>query len=188
MGGLWERSIQSLKYHLRRTVGSNILTFEELLTLLTQIEAILNSRPITPVSNDATDLSCLTPGHFLVGAPLTSLPEPILQGLPESKMCRWQRIQRLQQNFWDRWSKDYLHTLQQRTKWNKVSPNIQKGTLVLLKEDNTPPTSWCLGRIKEVFPGSDKLVRVVQVKTARGLIKRPIHKVVPLIDFQEDSI
>ena len=75
-GGLWEAGVKRFKHHLRRIVGNHTLTFEEFLTLLTRIESCLNSRPIAPLSNDPEDFSYLTPGHFLIGTPLTSIPEP----------------------------------------------------------------------------------------------------------------
>jgi hypothetical protein len=77
-GGLWEVGVKSVKTHLRRTIGEQILTFQELYTLLTQIEAVLNSRPLWAISSDPNDLTALTPGHFLTLVPLTCLPEPDL--------------------------------------------------------------------------------------------------------------
>ncbi|GFU32891.1 integrase catalytic domain-containing protein [Trichonephila clavipes] len=76
MGGLWEAGIKSTKYHLKRVVGETKLTYEEFETFLTQIEICLNSGPLTPISNDPNDISALTPGHFIIGRPLTSIPEP----------------------------------------------------------------------------------------------------------------
>lgn len=78
MGGKREAGVKSVKYHLRRTIGELTLSFEEFTTLLIQIEAILNSRPMEPLSDDPEDLSVLTPGHFLIGESLTTIPEPSL--------------------------------------------------------------------------------------------------------------
>ncbi|UYV63684.1 hypothetical protein LAZ67_2005298 [Cordylochernes scorpioides] len=92
-GGLWEAGVKSMKYHLRRTMGSALLNFEELTTLLAQFEACLNSRPLCPLSEDPEDLQALTPGHFLIGGSLTALPDEddiIAMSLPN----RWQLIQK----------------------------------------------------------------------------------------------
>ncbi|GBN43941.1 hypothetical protein AVEN_268194-1 [Araneus ventricosus] len=77
-GGLWETGVKSFKYHLKRAVGSVKLTFEEFLPLTAEIEGILNSRPIVPLSTDPHDYTALTPGHFLIGRPITSIAEPQL--------------------------------------------------------------------------------------------------------------
>ncbi|RLU15217.1 hypothetical protein DMN91_012211 [Ooceraea biroi] len=90
MGGKWETVVKSTKYHLRRTVGETLLTFEETTTLLTQIEAILNSRPLEPLSDDPDDVSALTPGYFLTGSDLTTIPEPSLNDLALSRLSRCQ--------------------------------------------------------------------------------------------------
>ncbi|XP_025265819.1 uncharacterized protein LOC112638395 [Camponotus floridanus] len=66
-GGLWEAAVKSTKYHLRRVIGETTLIFEEMSTLLAQIEACLNSRPLQALTDDPDDLSALTPGHFLIG-------------------------------------------------------------------------------------------------------------------------
>ena len=73
MGGMWEACVRSLKYHLNRILGTTTFTFEELPTILTRIEACLNSRPLCPLSENPEDFQVLTPGHFLVGRPLTSI-------------------------------------------------------------------------------------------------------------------
>ena len=74
-GGLWEARVKSLKHHLKIIVGNAILSHEEFLTLVAQIKAILNSRPLCPLSNDPKDLIALTPARFLVGSSLVALPE-----------------------------------------------------------------------------------------------------------------
>lgn len=68
-------------------------------------------------------------------------------------------------HFWKRWSKEYIVSLQQRPKWKTIADNLKIGDLVVMKEDNLPPTKWALARIMALHPGSDQLVRVVTVKT-----------------------
>lgn len=75
-GGLWEAGVKATKHHLKRVIANAVLTYEKLVTVINQIEAVLNSRPLEPLSNDPNDLEVLTPGHFLVGRPLISVPEP----------------------------------------------------------------------------------------------------------------
>ncbi|XP_029670940.1 uncharacterized protein LOC115240111 [Formica exsecta] len=103
-GGLWEAAVKSLKHHLRRVLGETTLTYEEMSTLLTQIEACLNSRPLQALSDDPDDLAALTPGHFLVGSALNALPEPSLLETPIGRLSRWQQLQRMRDHFWARWS------------------------------------------------------------------------------------
>ena len=86
MGGKWEAVVKSTKFHLRRTVGETVLTFEELATLLTQIEAILNSQPLEPLRDDPGDVSALTPRHFLTSSAFCTLPEPSLTDLATSRL------------------------------------------------------------------------------------------------------
>ena len=75
-GGLWEAAVKSFKIHLRKVAMNVKFTFEELTTLLTQIEAVLNSRPLVPLPSDDDGIEALTPGHFLIGRPLESIPDP----------------------------------------------------------------------------------------------------------------
>ncbi|UYV82903.1 hypothetical protein LAZ67_22001336 [Cordylochernes scorpioides] len=175
-GGLWEAGIKSVKYHLRRIVGKTKLTFEELTTVLTQIESCLNSRPLCPLTDDPEDLNALTAGHFLIGMPLTAVPSLVREG-GSSLKGRWQLVEQIKTDFWKRWSCEYFYRLQNRPKWLKPVDNIKIGTLVLLKEDNLPPLKWRMGRINQVYPGEDGLVRVVSVKTADGDLRRAVAKI-----------
>lgn len=184
-GGIWEAAVKSTKYHLHRLVGETRLTFEEFYTLLTSIEAILNSRPLCPLSNDPNDFQALTPGHFLIGTSLTAHPERNLENFPENRLSHWERVSQIQQIFWKRWRLDYLNRLQHRPKWFRESDNLKIGSIVLLREDDTPPLKWPLARILEVIPGKDKRVRLVKLKTQDGIYTRSIAKVCPLP--QEES-
>ncbi|UYV62714.1 hypothetical protein LAZ67_2001673 [Cordylochernes scorpioides] len=164
---------------LRKIVGKTKLTFEELTTVLTQIEACLNSRPLCPLTDDPEDLNALTAGHFLIGMPLTAVPSLVREG-GSSLKGRWLLVEQIKTDFWKRWSCEYFSRLQNRPKWLKPVDNIKIGTLVLLKEDNLPPLKWRMGRINQVYPGEDGLVRVVSVKTADGDLRRAVAKVCPL--------
>ncbi|XP_074034300.1 uncharacterized protein [Leptinotarsa decemlineata] len=116
-GGLWEAGIKSVKNHISRVLGNQLLTYEEFNTLLVQVESVLNSRPLCPISSDPNDLSVLTPGHFLTLEPLNASPDEELGKVTLNRLSRWQLIQHLHKDFWSRWSKEYLHTLFQRGKW-----------------------------------------------------------------------
>lgn len=120
-------------------------------------------------------MSPLTPGHFLVGRPLTDIAEPDLTDRKETTLSRWQRQSQMVQHFWARWSNDYITTLQNRNKWHKPFP-VKPGQLVIIREDNQPPMNWKLGRIEQVFPGLDGLVRVADVRSGGKLVRRPIAK------------
>ncbi|XP_011859792.1 PREDICTED: uncharacterized protein LOC105557214 [Vollenhovia emeryi] len=139
-GGIWEAAVRSLKYHLRRVLGDHKLTFEEMSTLLAQVEACLNSRPLQALSDDPDDLTALTPGHFLVGSALTAIPEPSLRDPPMNRLTRWQLLQHMRDHFWERWAKEYLHSLLHRPKWHTRKEDLRVGQLCLVRGDNTPPT------------------------------------------------
>lgn len=167
-GGLWESSVKSVKHHLKHVMGRALLTYEQLVTILAEIEAVLNSRPISAVSADPTDFSYLTPGHFLTGAPLNSYPEQNVSDTPTNLLKFWSICTHVKQLFWKYWKNIYLTTLQSRPKWQNVMPNIKVGTLVILRESNTPPLQWPMARVTQVYPGADNIVRAVEVRTQNG--------------------
>ncbi|XP_076661051.1 uncharacterized protein LOC143364796 [Halictus rubicundus] len=130
-GGLWEAAVKSFKHHVKRVVGEELFTYEQFTTFVIEIEAILNSRPLTPLSSDPNDISALTPGHFLIGGSLTCITETDFSKSPSNRLSNWQHIQKVKQDFWTRWHKEYIHQLNLRHKWNKGSHNINIGTIVL---------------------------------------------------------
>ncbi|XP_015121007.1 uncharacterized protein LOC107043858 [Diachasma alloeum] len=155
LGGLWEAAVKSFKHHLRRIVTNELLTFEELNTLVIEIEAVLNSRPLTPLSTDPNDPIALTPGHFLIGDSLTNLRGPDFRDTPTNRLFSWQHLQKLKQDFWARWHREREH-------------HIKEGTVVIMKEDNLPPMQWALGKVIKTHAGADGIIRAVTVKTAKG--------------------
>lgn len=179
-GGLWESSVKSCKFHIKRVAGNTPLTFEEFDTLLAQVESILNSRPLSPLSSDPSDLSPLTPGHFIIGRSLTAMPEADLTSEPTNRLTRYQHLQQMNQHFWRRWSQEYLGELQRRTKWQRHRSDLKLNSLVLLRNDNLPPLKWRLGRVTATFPGKDGIVRVAEVKTSTGTFRRSFANLCPL--------
>jgi len=187
-GGLWEAAVKSFKNHFYKTTVDAAMTFEEASTLVSQIEAILNSRPLTGLSEDPNDLNFLSPGHFLIGETLTSYPELDLADVRVNRLSRWQMLERMRQHFWKRWSSEYLLTLQRRNKWLKeIGPQIKTGQLVICREDGLPPLKWALARVQSVLPGSDGVTRTAIIKTAVGEYKRPAAKlcVLPIEDYMD---
>ncbi|XP_008482926.1 uncharacterized protein LOC103519612 [Diaphorina citri] len=178
MGGIWESQMRPMKAHLMRVVGLQILTFEEFTTVLTQIEALLNSRPLCQLSADPDTLSVLTPAHFLHSEPLKWLPAEDVSTL--SHVSRHQLLDQLVQCYWKRWTQEYLHQLQSREKWNSDQHPVKVGDVVIIVQDNSPVLSWPLGVVQEVYPGKDGVIRTVLVKTKGGCLKRPVVKLCPL--------
>ena len=120
--GLWEAAVKAAKFHLKRVVGEQKLTYEEMATVSTQVEACLNSRPLRVVTSHSPDgVAPLTPGHFLICRPLKAYPESSIHVDP-SLLKRWNLCQALTQQFWRRWSQEYLQELQKSTKGHRKTP------------------------------------------------------------------
>lgn len=187
MGGLWEAAVKSTKFHLKRVIGDASLYFEEMYTLLVRIEAILNSRPLTPMSNDVHDFLPLTPSHFLIGDTLLLPPDEHVQDIATNRLDRYQRLRQIFQQFWDRWSKEYLTNLQTRSKWMKDgSLPVKIGSLVVLVDDNLPPLRWSMARVTDVHPGADKVIRVVSVRLPNGNITRRSLKKICVLPVEDE--
>lgn len=175
-GGIYESAVKNMKHHLKRIMveQKHTFTFEQFYSILCKIEAILNSRPLMPMSEDPNDIQALTPGHFLVGRPLIAKPERNYLERNTNRLNVYEKLQQVQQQFWKVWYHDYLHTLQPRpVNFREESP-VKLGDLVLIKESNLPPLKWMMGRIIALFPGKDKVVRNVKVKTATGEKERHV--------------
>lgn len=186
-GGLWESAVKSAKKHLVRMSKGVLLTFEETTTLLCQIEAVLNSRPMYPTSSDPADFNVLTPGHFLIGGPLMLPPEPDVSSVPQNRLKRYKLMQKQMQVFWKRWSVEYLPQLQRRGKWTKQNRNFSIGDLAILRDD-TPPLKWPLVRVTAIHPGADGCVRAVTVRNSSGSeFKRPTIKLALLPNNKDED-
>ena len=179
--------MKSAKIHLKRVVSPVKLTFEVFTTVLTQIEACMNSHLLTPVNSPDDDgIAALTPGHFLIGKPLTSLPDPQLSCRSVSLLRCWHLCQNLVRHFWECWCNEYLCALNKYNKWWFPSRNVAVGDVAILQESGTIPTRWPLTRVIGTHPGGDNVVCVVTVKTPQGIDRWPVTKIAVLIPNDAD--
>nr|XP_040241612.2 uncharacterized protein LOC120961699 isoform X1 [Anopheles coluzzii]XP_049461104.1 uncharacterized protein LOC125906417 isoform X1 [Anopheles coluzzii]XP_049463243.1 uncharacterized protein LOC120950902 isoform X1 [Anopheles coluzzii]XP_049464286.1 uncharacterized protein LOC125907234 isoform X1 [Anopheles coluzzii] len=176
-GGLWESAVKVAKRHLYRILGASRLSFEDLYTILTQIEAVMNSRPLLPLSENPDELAALTPGHFLIGTSMQALPEPNLCDVPLNRLEHYWKLQAYVQRFWVHWKGEYLQELQKDTVGHEQNPQFTIGRMVILIDELLPATRWPLARIVETHAGRDGITRVVSVRTSKGIYKRPITKI-----------
>ena len=144
-------------------------------TVLAQVEACLNSQPLVPINTpDEDGIQVLTPGHFLIGRPLCALPDPSTSHRSVSLLKHWDLCQNLVRHFWQRWSDEYLTSLNKFNKWHHPTRNLRVGDIVVLQENNLVPTKWPLARVTQVHCGRDGLVRVATLKIPKGMYKRPV--------------
>lgn len=180
MAGIWERMVGSMKFHLKRVLKDTKLTAGRFEHILKQTEACLNSRPLWIIAEDRDDFDVLTPSHFFNFQPINLLPRPDIGHIKLNRLDQYQFLQRVHNEFWKAWSKEYIHQLQSRAKWHNEHKNIEIGQIVLIAEDNMPPSKWAMGKVINVMPNQDGLVRVVEIKMRNTIVTRSIHKLVLL--------
>ena len=186
MGGVWERQVRSVKTILMSMLKGYVgrLNDESLRTLLVEVEAIVNFRPLTAGNLNDESMEPLTPNHLLTMKSRVVLPPP--GSFQEADVyCRksWRTVQYLSNVFWERWRKEYLLSLQERQKWRETRRNFQVGDVVLLKDLDLTRNKWPMARVKEVFPSEDGLVRKANVKVAGSgtTLLRPVTKLILLV-------
>ena len=188
-GGWWERMVRSTKGALRKSVGNSTLTKEELAAVLTEVEQVLNSRPLTRLSEDPAVDGPLTPGHFL-HAHEGGVQHDEAGGDINSSSLRLLHTARLAslEKFWKRFQNEYLTSLPAVVREHRASPNLRVGDLVFVRgEKFTPRLQWPLARVEEVHPGRDGNVRKVTVRTATSKLCRAVQKLHRL-EFDEEDV
>lgn len=175
-GGVWERLIRLVRRVLNSVLRQQTLDDDGLTTVLCEAEAILNDRPITKLSDDPNDLEPLTPNHLLLLRGKPSIPPGVFTAQDQYGKRRWKQVQYLADLFWKRWVREYLPLLQQRQKWNERKRNLAVGDIVAIMDSSAPRGSWPLGRVLQVYPDAQGLVRSVKLKTKSNTIERPISK------------
>ena len=176
MGGVWERMVRSVKKILKVMMKQSVVEGEVLHTVLTEVEGVLNSRPISQLHQDSRDAEPLTPNHLLLMRPSGCLPPGVFQKSDSFGVRRWRQVQYLADQFWKRWVKEYLPLLQLRQKWTTPRRNFAVGDLVLVADENLPGGQWPLGRVTHVYPDKAGWVRHVDVRVGSKELKRPIVK------------
>ncbi|XP_071830327.1 uncharacterized protein [Apostichopus japonicus] len=188
MGGSWERMIGIARKILNAMLLQSKhtrLTHEILCTFLAEVMAIMNARPLVPVSCDPDQPTVLTPAMLLTqkvdatSAPAGNFDTPALH------KKHWKQVQCLAENFWKRWRRDYLSSFQERKKWVDRRPNLKIGNVVLLKDNQVSRNEWPLGIIDKVYPDADGSVRKIDVRVAKDgkakVFLRPITQVILLL-------
>ena len=157
-------------------------------TALIEVEAMLNSRPLTHNSADVTDFDAITPNHFLLGRANAAFSPVKVEDREINSRKRWKQVQVIANHVHKRWLKEYLPSFTIRHKWLTTGQMVQEGDLVLLINDNAPRGQWELGRVIDTYPGEDLCVRAVKIKTAKGEYVRPVSKVCILEENVKDNV
>lgn len=184
--GIWKRLIRNVKNALKTILKGSLVTEHVLRTVFAEVEAILNSRPLTKSSEDANDSTAITPAHLLLQRPAMILPPGEFDQETTMTRKKWKQTQILANHFWNRWIKEYLTTLHLRQKWLKPQRNVQIGDLVLVNDKNIPRGLWPIGMVTKVFPGPDGKIRTVELRTKDSVYIRPIVKVALLEESNYD--
>ena len=203
MGGIWEHQIRSVRSVLSALLESNgqQMNDEALHTFMCEAEAVVNSRPLTAESiTSPGSAEALTPNHFLTLKTKVVVPPPgIFKSADLYSKKWWRRVQHLTNEFWLRWKKEFLLSLQERQKWTKPRKNLQVNDVVIIKEDDVPRNQWRVCRVVEALPDEDGLVRKVKLEVGNrnlassgkrsqplATLERPIHKLVLLMSAEDE--
>lgn len=180
MGGAWERMVGLVKKALYSTLIEQAPSDETLQTLMVEVENTVNSRPLTHVALTPDDHDAITPNHILLGPGCHVPPPGCFTPKDVSARQQWRRAQALADIFWQRWVREYLPLLQNRREpyGSGVAPKV--GDVVLVSDPDLPRNTWPRGRIVKVYPGQDGEVRVVDLATKGGIMKRPTKRIVVL--------
>ena len=194
-GGVFERMVRMTKRCLRKMIGRAKLTFEELSTIVIEVEGVINSRPLTYLSPDDFDQP-LTPAHLLCGRRLLSLPDTIYckdiedayEMTPKHMTKRLTYLNRILNDFWKRWQTEYLSELRDAHRYgDKTSAEheVKVGDIVLVHDDSKPRGFWKLALVEKLVTGRDGLTRgaVLRVSSSgeRGsTLQRPLQRLYPL--------
>ncbi|CAM1312604.1 Uncharacterised protein r2_g2306 [Pycnogonum litorale] len=177
MNGIWERVIRSVRRIMSAILGSETsYHLDTIRSVFAEATTILNSRPLCQLSDDIDDLEALTPSHLLLQNPNLAIPPGIFDERDVYLRKQWKQSQFLADCRWKRWVREYIPSLQIRQKCNSEKRNIRVNDLVMIVSENLKRGQWPLGRVVQVYPGSDGRIRNVQVQMKGSVVTRPISK------------
>lgn len=180
-GGFWERLVGIMKQILRKVLGRALLSYEEMCTVLCDTESLVNSRPLTYISENDSELLPLSPSLFLQDVKETKMPDcDFIEETSFNKRLKYRC--KIQADLRKRFRSEYLGLLIHRTHGkNENKPHQTKlGDIVLIGSDNVKRVDWPLGRVIEILPGKDNVTRLVRLQTAASVLLRPIQRIYPL--------
>ena len=188
-GGVWEREIRSVKSALYTCVGAQPVHEEVLLTVLLEVEAILNSKPLGYVSADIADIDPVTPNSLLMGRPDGSLSQVVYPDTEILSRRRCRHSQVLADHFWSRFIREYLPGLQTRHKWQASPPELLKEAVVLMVDPQLPRALWPIGHVTRVHRSDDGCIRSADVTIKGQVYTRPVARLVmlPALPSGEDD-
>lgn len=166
-------------------MGTQQLDYEGLCTLFCEVEATVNSRPLTIVTSDSRDPAPLTPNKLLN---MGDSPAGCDIATGSYSRQRWKQVQYMAEQFWAHWKRKYLLGLQQRQKWFKERWNVRIGDVVLMVNENIARCHWPLARVVQTKVGKDGLVRMVTVKRGGKDYDRPLSKLVLILEEERDLV
>ena len=191
-GGWWERLVRSVKLCFYKTLHLALLSRSETETLLHEVEACINSRPLTYLSTDPQDPQALTPSHFLLGKGVGEQLPINFDNLcisAQDLQVVYSVRQGCLKEFWRLWLHEYIVNLPPVVSKTKHVQNVNLGQLVLLRQDNVRRLFWPLGRIVKLYPGRDHIIRAVDVKLQDGtILKRSVQMLHHVETFEADDI
>ena len=190
MGGVWERQIKTTRKILAGLMEEygHCLDEESFRTLICEVEAINNSRPLKTVAGEPNHLEPLSPNHILTTKSTVILPPPGKFKNSDMYMRRrWRRVQYLANLFWSRWKKEYLAVMQERHKWQHPQRSLVEGDVVIIREENARRNAWSLALVVRVEPDSQGLVRSAVVRTRETTLRIPVNKLVLILPKEEQE-
>ena len=191
-GGFYERMMRTIKTPLKKILGRSIFSSDEIYTILTEVEAMVNSRPLTKVSDEPTELDYLTPASFLIGRNLINTPVKPVESTNKSKEKKKLNQLLVSQNrtlnsLWRTWREEYIRNLGTVPKKVNEDTCIKVGELVMVAEPSVIRTKWIVGVVEKCKAGPDGKVRTVWVRVAGEILSRPVQHISRLeLDSFED--